>query len=93
MSDDLTFSTTRWTAVADDARYQVEIDHVGDIIAWYMPKCDDPYDLLTTDVGSVCWPTLDAAIEACRKHHAQRTDAVSMAPAGPVSVDGDGAPV
>jgi hypothetical protein len=90
MSEDLTFSNTRWTAVVEGARYQVEIDHALDIIAWYMPSGDDPYDLLTTDLGSACWPTREAAIEACRKHHALRTGRVSMAPAGAVDVDGDG---
>jgi hypothetical protein len=93
MSDDLTFSASRWTAFVRDERYAVEevIYPFKDsrrvrFYSWNVGACGKH-----TLVGD--FVTREDAIEACREHHAARVGGVSMAPAGPVSVDGDGAPV
>lgn len=107
MSDDLTFSVARMSAFFVDhddgsqSRYDVDVIDAKAArrryVAWFMPF-DGEAEVITPtlaeadDVSAFSWPSFADACDACRKHYKFR-HAVSMAPAGPVSVDADGAPV
>jgi hypothetical protein len=89
MSDDLTFSAVVFRAHVQGGGYY----EVGDNWAAWVPTYPCSPEMVYDPSGEH-WPgRRTAAIEACRKHNVQRMGAVSMAPAGPVSVDADGAPV
>lgn len=93
MDEDLAFVAVEFRAEVHGGAYDVE-QCDGEWWAWFFPRGplhEKSVEIL--DPRGNNWPTRDAAIEACRRHHALRTGAVSMADAGPVSVDGDGAPV
>lgn len=93
MSNGLTFSAIGFRAYVELGFY--DVDHRVDDVwaAWFMPRYPARPEQILDPTGEH-WPTRDAAIEACRKHYALRTrNDVSMAAAGPVSVDADGSPV
>jgi hypothetical protein len=91
MSDDLTFSAIGFRAHVAHGFYDVD-RRVGDEwAAWFLPRYPKSPEMIKDPSGEH-WPTREAAIDACRTHNAQRMGAVSMAPAGPVSVDANGAP-
>lgn len=92
MSDDLVFSAIGFRAHVALGYYDVDHRVDDEWAAWFLPRYPGRPEMIFDPLGNN-WPTRDAAIEACRKHHALRVGAVSMAPAGPVSVDADGAPV
>jgi hypothetical protein len=91
MSDDLTFVAVEFRAEVIGGAYDVETVH-DEWWAWFFPKGAGRTEEILDPLGKN-WPTKAHAIEACRKHHALRTSSMSIAVAGPVSVDADGAPV